>query len=172
MTDKKYTVVQHSGYGISGKPGFMKGLEPVSVTAAQEKTVLAGGGLLFATYTEADEFCDKECYPASNTGMYPEAPGHFAKVKVTGLALYCPLPQLKPGVVPAPVKITRYLTEPPTGSVLLADGLTGTAWQRFFSDGLWHSVTGKSEPWRYFTHRDTIDGRTPDYIVVIGEEVL
>lgn len=33
--------------------------------------------------------------------------------------------------------------EPAFGSVLLAHGLTGTAFQRFFSDGLYHGTNGK-----------------------------
>ncbi len=39
--------------------------------------------------------------------------------------------------------------EPNCGSVVVAQSLTGTAFQRFFSDGLWHSGTGKTEPWEY-----------------------
>lgn len=35
--------------------------------------------------------------------------------------------------------------EPLPGSVALTQGLHGTAWQRFFSDGKWHSV-GEVEP--------------------------
>lgn len=31
--------------------------------------------------------------------------------------------------------------EPPAGSVVLLEGLTGTAYQRLFSTGRWHSVT-------------------------------
>lgn len=30
--------------------------------------------------------------------------------------------------------------EPLPGSIVLTEGPFGTAWQRFFSDGLWHSV--------------------------------
>lgn len=33
-------------------------------------------------------------------------------------------------------------TEPEPGSVLLVQGEHGTAWQRWFKDGLWHSVRG------------------------------
>lgn len=32
--------------------------------------------------------------------------------------------------------------EPNPGSVVLTDGEWGTAWQRFFHDGLWHKVGG------------------------------
>lgn len=32
--------------------------------------------------------------------------------------------------------------EPRRGSVLLSSGQFGTAWQRHFSDGLWHSTRG------------------------------
>jgi hypothetical protein len=32
--------------------------------------------------------------------------------------------------------------QPPFGSVVLLHGTSGTAWQRFHSDGLWHSTQG------------------------------
>lgn len=34
------------------------------------------------------------------------------------------------------------MTEPEKGSVVLSDGDHGTAWQRHFNDGLWHSTRG------------------------------
>lgn len=37
--------------------------------------------------------------------------------------------------------------EPPRGSVVMTEGATGTAWQRFFNDGRWHSTTGKTASW-------------------------
>lgn len=37
--------------------------------------------------------------------------------------------------------------EPPKGSIVLSDGPTGTAWQRHFSDGRWHSTTGRVRTW-------------------------
>jgi hypothetical protein len=33
--------------------------------------------------------------------------------------------------------------EPEPSSVVLTEGEFGTAWQRYFSDGLWHRVGGK-----------------------------
>lgn len=32
--------------------------------------------------------------------------------------------------------------EPMPGSIVLTEGLHGTAWQRFFSDGMWHPTRG------------------------------
>ena len=43
-----------------------------------------------------------------------------------------------------PIEVTE---EPPMGSVVLAEGTTGTAWQRFYRDGLWHSTTGRVHTW-------------------------
>lgn len=41
-----------------------------------------------------------------------------------------------------------YDREPQPGSVVLSDGEHGTAWQRYFSDGLWHRVGGgKARTW-------------------------
>ena len=40
------------------------------------------------------------------------------------------------------------LNQPWPGSVVLANGPHGTAWQRHFSDGLWHSTRGgRPRPW-------------------------
>lgn len=37
---------------------------------------------------------------------------------------------------------------PEPGSVVLTNGKYGTAWQRHFADGLWHSTRGgKAQPW-------------------------
>ena len=42
------------------------------------------------------------------------------------------------------------LTEPLPGSVVLTEGEFGTAWQRYFSDGKWHSVRGGgAKQWKY-----------------------
>jgi hypothetical protein len=49
--------------------------------------------------------------------------------------------------------------EPPRGSVVLTEGPTGTAWQRFNSDGRWHSTTGKSTPWDRLIRSDKPGGR-------------
>jgi len=44
--------------------------------------------------------------------------------------------------------------EPEPGSVVLTDGLHGTAWQRYFSDGLWYSTTGDHEwTWQQMTRQ-------------------
>lgn len=37
--------------------------------------------------------------------------------------------------------------QPPQGSVVMVHGLTGTAYQRFYNDGLWHSTHGKAFTW-------------------------
>lgn len=37
--------------------------------------------------------------------------------------------------------------EPEHGSVILAHGWTGTAYQRFFSDGKWHGTNGRVLTW-------------------------
>ncbi len=38
-------------------------------------------------------------------------------------------------------------TEPKRGSIVMTQGLEGTAWHRHHSDGLWHSSTGKIATW-------------------------
>lgn len=42
----------------------------------------------------------------------------------------------------------RAYDEPLPGSVVLSDGEYGTAWQRYFSDDLWHRVGGgRTKDW-------------------------
>lgn len=51
---------------------------------------------------------------------------------------------------PRPIPITDHVgkvlvpggREPHPGSIVLTNGVWGTAWQRFFSDGMWYPVTG------------------------------
>jgi hypothetical protein len=44
--------------------------------------------------------------------------------------------------------------QPEPGSVVLSDGIYGTAWQRFFSDGRWHPVRGGgSRSWEQMLRR-------------------
>jgi hypothetical protein len=39
------------------------------------------------------------------------------------------------------------MEQPDYGSVVLAHGYTGTAYQRFYSDGLWHGTNGQERTW-------------------------
>jgi hypothetical protein len=58
--------------------------------------------------------------------------------------------------------------EPNPGAILLLHGETGTAIQRFFNDGLYHSVTGKK-----YTHAELFrvnPNRLP-LVVTEGEPV-
>lgn len=45
------------------------------------------------------------------------------------------------------VDILVPVKEPPTGSVVLANGPRGTAYQRYHSDGLWHCASGHFCAW-------------------------
>lgn len=49
-------------------------------------------------------------------------------------------------------------TEPLHGSVVLSGGPHGTAWQRHFSDGLWHRTGGgRGRTWReVMSHRNLV----------------
>lgn len=39
------------------------------------------------------------------------------------------------------------LVEPEPGSIVLTNGVHGTAWQRHFTTGKWHSTTGRASTW-------------------------
>lgn len=49
------------------------------------------------------------------------------------------------------VKLTAHDAEPPEGSVVLHEGETGTAYQRSFTTGDWHSPFGKVYTWTALT---------------------
>jgi hypothetical protein len=51
-----------------------------------------------------------------------------------------------------------YLDQPLKGSVVLTQGRHGTAWQRHFKDGLWHSTRGgKAKTWeQMLDHRNLV----------------
>lgn len=47
--------------------------------------------------------------------------------------------------------------EPLPGSIVLTEGLFGTAWQRFFSDGLWHRAgSGGTATWQELLSRRNV----------------
>jgi hypothetical protein len=95
---EQYTVVMHSGAGYSGKPGFVRGLEPRAVNARQAAAVERHGGVVFPGYREADEFADAEMFPEGHVGMYPNARGAFSRYMVDGLAVYVPVANVKKAV--------------------------------------------------------------------------
>lgn len=85
-----WAVVQHSGFGYKNDPGFKKGLELRNVTAKDAERIKAAGGVVFDTYTEADEYAFVEMYPEGASGLYPQARGAFSKRVVDGLRIYLP----------------------------------------------------------------------------------
>ena len=94
MKNILWTIVQHSGFGYAGKPGFKKGLEIRAInTEAQSDKVFKANGVLFDNYLAADDYCEEEGYPTGVTGMYPRAPGSFSTKKIDGLYIYIPLNQ-------------------------------------------------------------------------------
>lgn len=48
------------------------------------------------------------------------------------------------------------MNEPTKGSVVVLNGVTGTAYQRHHSDGLWHSTTGQTAAWDDFQELDPL----------------
>ena len=87
-----YTVVQHSAYGYKADIRFKQGLQPITLNNARERAnVISRGGVVFDTYKEADDFCDKAMYPEGTEGLNPAAKGTFAALEVDGLKLYLPV---------------------------------------------------------------------------------
>lgn len=78
---KQWTLVQHTGWSISCKPDFRHAVETRSVTDALAKRVLAVGGRVFKTYSEARHTEQEVNYPPEVVGIVPCCRGTFAKVK-------------------------------------------------------------------------------------------
>lgn len=83
-----YTLVQHSAWVANQDPTFEKALESRKITAAQAEKVVKAGGEVFADYMEAEDFADREQYPASNTGLIPRVEGTFSRTVVDGAPVY------------------------------------------------------------------------------------
>jgi hypothetical protein len=86
-----WTLVQHSGYGYGGDPGFARGLEIRQVeTRAERARVEKAGGVIFDTYVEASKAEDEWPY-VDNGGLYPHAQGTFSDKTIDGLRIYVPV---------------------------------------------------------------------------------
>jgi hypothetical protein len=91
-----WTIVQHSGFGYAGKPGFAQGVEVRRITTKKEENdVKAAGGIMFDTYKEAVDFEMKASYPDDHPGLYPQAKGTFSDRMVDGLKIYIPVREAK-----------------------------------------------------------------------------
>ena len=91
MTDK-WTVVQHSGYGYTNKPGFRQAVETRKLaTVGEVRLVERAGGVVFDNYLLAEEFAERANYPADNNSIYPRAKGTFSLLKIDGLRIYKPI---------------------------------------------------------------------------------
>lgn len=65
------------------------------------------------------------------------------------------------------IRILPTTPEPPAGSVVIRDGLSGTVYQRFHGDGCWHSVAGDVVGWEYFTSRAN-PSLAGDWLLLVG----
>jgi hypothetical protein len=75
-----YTIVQHTGYTVGGKPEFKQAVEERCITSSADVAHVAkAGGLLYNSYQEAREAAEKFNYPAGYTGYIPQAKGTFTR---------------------------------------------------------------------------------------------
>ena len=96
LKEELWTAVRHSGAGYGGNLGFMQGLEErIVLTEAQRDRIKKVGGVLFSTYKEIADYCEKEQYPPTVVNVYPKAPGMFSKHKIDGLNIYVPAHRLE-----------------------------------------------------------------------------
>jgi hypothetical protein len=92
-----WTLTQHSA--APGKPGFARAVQLTPVTTETDRARVArAGGLLLATYEEADARELAENYPPGVRGLYPRCAGSFAAARVGGRPVYRPAgdPEGKP----------------------------------------------------------------------------
>jgi len=87
---KGYTLVQHSAFVGKNDSLFRHGVELQRITKQQIGKVQNAGGLIFNTYTEADDKEHSENYPHDCIGLYPSANGTFSKKKIDGSPIYIP----------------------------------------------------------------------------------
>lgn len=95
MSDIKWTIVQHSGYGWGGKEQFIGGLETDHITTEKQlEKVLKAGGVVFDSYGEADDYSFFAMYK-DNPTLIPWADrfGEFVPRKNGSLALFIPQEQ-------------------------------------------------------------------------------
>lgn len=86
-----YAIVQHSAFGYRQDDRFKKGLELRGVTEQQARPILRVGGVVFASYKEANEYANAEQYPPNVKGLNPQAPGRFHQhIKLDDLPVYIP----------------------------------------------------------------------------------
>lgn len=87
-----YTLVQHSGFGVAGKPAFAQAVEEAYVKSPKAVgKIREAGGLVFLSYGEASKYAHEINYPPEVGGLTPAARGTFhSRIKVGGLRLYLP----------------------------------------------------------------------------------
>ena len=98
LKEQKWTLVQHSAYGYQEKPGWDKAVETRMITTdAELKRVESVGGMVFDSYSEADNQEYKSNYPdgVEIPGQpfqltYPEVKGTFSDKELDGLRIYIP----------------------------------------------------------------------------------
>lgn len=87
----KFAIVQHSAAGYKGDPMFEAGLEHRMIDTKREiDLVNRVGGVMFDTYTEADEF-EMEAMYSHTDALIPDAQGTFSDKTIDGLKIYIPV---------------------------------------------------------------------------------
>lgn len=87
-----YTVCRHSGYVFSGSPEFAFALESKAIPKSEAGRVSAAGGIVFQTYAQAEDYCDRETAAADGSPFVYRARGRFSHETVGGLPIYVPPP--------------------------------------------------------------------------------
>jgi hypothetical protein len=91
-TERRWVIVQHSGFGYTGDPQFEKGLEVREVSTMKDRRLVERvGGLVFDDWKRADDFTEEATYDPDHTGLIPNAKGTFSDKEIDGLRIYIPV---------------------------------------------------------------------------------
>lgn len=89
VKEKKWTLVQHSGFGYGRNPQFRKAVEIYGLgKEGLVQRVEKAGGIVVDDYDEVSNLEYEENYPEDVEGLVPQARGSFSNKTVGGLRIY------------------------------------------------------------------------------------
>ncbi len=94
MSDFGWTIVRHSAWGYKSDGTFKRAVQSAHVsTISERRRVETAGGVIFASYLEAEEFCEKANYrDGLIEGLIPNVEGRFSLDQaLASLEIYVPV---------------------------------------------------------------------------------
>lgn len=86
-----YTLVQHTGYSVSGKHAFKHAVETRGLATHREQRVVESvGGKIYPNYQQARDAEKSFNFPPTNDTRIPSARGRFTRTKGFGEPIFLP----------------------------------------------------------------------------------